>query len=205
MGLLSPSDLRQGVNGGTKVTLEQQLARLAELGLPLDEGVTVEDLLFSFDRPSYEQRPFDLVLFVLGIEIEREPWGRPVCPRAWNFDTECIAQPGDYVEIVERLCRVAGRPGLLGDVRDHVDLEGGEGWIEYGPQGSRRRVEVAVDEDWADLHALGCIMEEIEEEDRRFYYADNGQAVVLYSLEPRAAEELGRLAPTPLAPVRGAF
>lgn len=34
--------------------LEQQLEKLAELGLPLNDGVTVDDLLYSFDREDYE-------------------------------------------------------------------------------------------------------------------------------------------------------
>jgi len=55
--------------------LEEQLAKLADLGLKLDDGITVDDLLYSFGREDYEKRPFDLILFVLGIEVEREPWG----------------------------------------------------------------------------------------------------------------------------------
>lgn len=90
--------------------LEDQLATLADLGLALEPGVTIDDLLYSFDRGAYEKRPFDLVLFTLGVEVEREPWGRPFCRRVWNFDTECITGDGSYVSIAKRLCEVAGRP-----------------------------------------------------------------------------------------------
>jgi hypothetical protein len=38
--------------------LEDQLATLAALGLALEPGVTIDDLLYSFDRESYEKRPF---------------------------------------------------------------------------------------------------------------------------------------------------
>lgn len=65
------------------MTLEDQLAKLADLGLKLDDGVTIDDILHSFDRDDYEERPFDLILFILGIEVERAPWGRPVCSRVW--------------------------------------------------------------------------------------------------------------------------
>jgi hypothetical protein len=47
------------------VKLEQQLAKLAELGLKLNDGVTVDDLIYSWKREAYEERPFDLILFVL--------------------------------------------------------------------------------------------------------------------------------------------
>ena len=97
--------------------LEQQLAKLAELGLKLNDGVTVNDLIYSWKREAYEERPFDLILFVLGIEVERKPWGRPVCSHVWNFDTECIRATGDYAGIVKRLCGVAGDPDRLTERR----------------------------------------------------------------------------------------
>jgi len=39
------------------MTLEQQLATLAELGFKLNEGVTVDDLLYSWGREEYEKNP----------------------------------------------------------------------------------------------------------------------------------------------------
>ena len=53
------------------MTLEQQLEKLAEFGIKLDEGITIDDLLYSFNRQDYEKQPFDLLLFVLGIEVEQ--------------------------------------------------------------------------------------------------------------------------------------
>ena len=90
------------------MTLEEQLSVLAELGLKLNEGISVDDMLYSFGREDYESNPFEMVLFVLGIEVEREPWGRAMCNRAWNFDTECITSTGDYVQVLHNLCRVPG-------------------------------------------------------------------------------------------------
>ncbi len=72
------------------MTLEQQIATLAELGLHLNEGRTIDDLLDSLPRKDYEAQPFDLILFTYGIEVEREPWGRFFSSQVWNFDTECI-------------------------------------------------------------------------------------------------------------------
>jgi hypothetical protein len=73
------------------VTLEQQLEILVQLGFPLNDGVSDADLLHSWDRDEYETRPYDTLFLMLGSEIEREPWGRRVCDRVWNFDAECIA------------------------------------------------------------------------------------------------------------------
>ncbi|EOV0071993.1 hypothetical protein ACOIWC_004284, partial [Vibrio vulnificus] len=68
--------------------LEEQIEKLSDIGLLLNEGVTINDLLLSYSREEYESNPFDLILFVYGIEIEEEPWGRFVCDQAWNFDVE---------------------------------------------------------------------------------------------------------------------
>src|SRR5688572_17241880 len=102
--------------------LEHQVAALAELGLRLEAGLGIPELLHSFDRAKYEARPFELLLFMLGAEVEAEPWGRRFCNRVWNFDTECIVGTGAYVAIAKQLARVAGRPDALTGLRDHVDL-----------------------------------------------------------------------------------
>lgn len=173
--------------------LEQQLAKLAALGLKLDDGITVDDLLYSFDRKDYEERPFDLILFALGIEVEREPWDRSVCSRVWNFDTESIYATGDYVRIVKRLCQVAGQPDFLKDVSDFVDIDGGSAWLKYRVDRIERDWPVEVNDDWADTLALNHVMADIERDGSRFYFKDNGQAMVLFYLDSRTAAELNRL------------
>lgn len=55
--------------------LETQISRLAELGLPLATGRTVDDLLHSLPRDVFERRPYEVLLSVLGAEVEEEPWG----------------------------------------------------------------------------------------------------------------------------------
>ena len=119
--------------------LEGQLSKLAELGLPLAAGRTVDDLLYSWPRESYEQKPFDLLLFMLGSAVEAEPWGRWFCDRAWSFDTECVYGQGAYVSIARQLCRIAGWPDALADLRDHVDLDAAVAWIEYSVGDRRQR------------------------------------------------------------------
>jgi hypothetical protein len=175
------------------MTLEQQLAKLAELGLKLDDGITIDDILYSFDRKGYEEQPFDLILFVLGIEVERRPWGRSVCSRVWNFDTECITSTGDYVRIVKRLCQVAGDPDRLTNVSDFVDIDAGKAWLKYKVGGTERNWPVEVNDDWADALTLNYVMDDIERDGNRFYFKDNGQAMVLFYLDSKRASELNRL------------
>lgn len=175
------------------LSLEKQLDVIANLGLTLNEGVTVDDLLCSFDREDYESEPFDLILFVLGIEVEREPWGRSVCSRAWNLDMECIEGTGDYVQIVKRLCEVAGQPNLMTEIEDPVDLESGTAWLKYKIDGVAHNYTVRVNNDWADPDTIAKIMADIERDGFRFYAKDNGQASIWYYLDSDTAQKFNTL------------
>lgn len=183
------------------MTLEQQLAKLAELGLKLNDGITIDDLLYSFGREDYEERPFDLILFALGVEVEREPWERSFCSRVWNFDTECIYSTGDYVGIVKRLCQVAGQPDRLEHISDFVDIDAGKAWLKYKVDDTDRNWPVEVNDDWADTLTLNYVMEDIERDGCRFYFKDNGQAMVLFYLDCQTVAELNRLSNNALNPV----
>jgi hypothetical protein len=179
--------------------LEQQLSALRELGIALEPDVSIDDLLYSFDREAYEAKPFDALLFILGATVEREPWERPFCRRVWGFDTECIEQTGDYVAIAERLSELAGHPGALIDLRDHVDLDDGEAWIEYTIEGRRQRWDIEVDDDWADLMVVSYLMADLERDGWKFRKRDNGQAMVLYYLDEARFARLNQLAAEPLS------
>jgi hypothetical protein len=175
------------------MNLEQQLKTLAEIGFTLNDGINIDDLLYSFDRQSYEKKPFDLILFMLGTEVEHEPWGRPFCSTVWNFDTECIYATGDYVKIAKRLCQVASRPDCLQNVSDFVDLESRKAWLKYRANNVERSWTVEVNNDWVDQLAISYLMADIECDGRRFYFKDNGQSMVLYYLDSSAAGALNRL------------
>jgi hypothetical protein len=177
----------------TPVTLEEQLETLAELGLSLNDGVTVDDLLYSWDRQEYENQPYNTLLFMLGSEVEREPWGRNVCDRAWNFDVECIEDTGSYVRIVENLCRVAGMPDLISDVEDFVDIENETAWLKYTIDGQQRHFNIPVENDWADPETVSAVMRDIERDGKRFYGKDNGQASIWFYLDQTAADKLNAL------------
>ncbi len=177
----------------TPVTLEQQLETLAQFGLTLNDGVTVDDLLYSWDRREFESKPYDTLLFMLGSEVEREPWGRNVCDRAWNFDVECIEDIGSYVTIVENLSRVAGIADLVTDLEDFVDIENETAWLKYTIDGEKRHFNIPVDNDWADPDTVSAVMRDIERDGKRFYGKDNGQASIWFYLDQRTADKLNAL------------
>lgn len=174
--------------------LEAQIEKLAELGLPLNPGITVEDLLVSWPREEYEQAPFDTILFTYGIEVEEKPWGRFFCDRAWNFDAECICADGDYAAIVRQFHRISGRQKLLEELSDHVDLESGRARLQFTIEGTRRWFEPRVDNDWVDPEVAAAIMQDMRGEGYDFYGKDNGQATVWFYMTPGNASVLNTLA-----------
>ncbi len=173
--------------------LEQQLQILEEFGFTLEPGVTIDHILYSFNREDYEEEPFDLILFTLGIEIEKEPWGRRYSKRIWNFDTECIWQTGDYAKIAQNLSDVAGKPHALQGITDFVDLNGKTGWLSYKVGDVQRCWQVKIDDDWADPMVTNYVMSDLETSEGRFYGRDNGQASILCYLTKKDAERLNVL------------
>jgi hypothetical protein len=183
--------------------LEQQLDELAARDIRLDDGVTIDDLLISFDREAFDDPPFDLLLVVLGMTVEREPFETRICSRAWNFDTERIVGDGDYSDIVRQLLALAGRaPDYFTAIADSLEDDPENAWLEYRlPDGELVHYSVEVNSDWADTMALAHVMADIESDDQHFYSKENGQAMVLYYLADTAAEELNELSDNALARV----
>ena len=174
--------------------LELQIEKLAELGLPLNDGVEINDLLLSWTREEYEQEPFDLILFAYGMEIEKEPWGRFICDRAWNFDVECIEGNGDYVVIVEHFHRLTGKKKRLAELSDQVNLETEQASLRYSIDGQHREFEIRVDNDWVDPETAQAIMDDMRGEGYDYYGKDNGQATVWFYMTPDKARSLNALA-----------
>ena len=176
-----------------EVSIEEQIKILADLGLELNKSVSVEDLLYSWDREDYESKPFDTILFVYGSEIESEPWGRNICDRVWNFDVEFIEGNGSYTEIVNRFSLVAGVSEKISEVKDMVDFETGEAWVTYKLDGEARKYDIVIDNDWADPDAVAAIMGDMAKPGYEFYYIDNGQASLWFYLTETNARELKKL------------
>jgi xanthosine utilization system XapX-like protein len=181
--------------------LETQLAKLAELGLVLNAGIEIEDLLYSLDRSEPEAEPFLPLIGLLGIEVERAPWGRRICDRVWNFDTECIYATGDYVKIAQKLGLLTGTPDYLTELVDSVDFEANNAWLEYTIESRRQRWSIELNDDWADMMALSYVMENLQRDGKQFYSIDNGQAMILFYLDLEIANKLGDLCNEDLEPV----
>jgi predicted transcriptional regulator len=177
-------------------TLEQQIENLANAGLRLSAGVTIDDLLHSFPREEFESAPYTTLLFMFGVEIEREPWGRHFSDVAWDFDYERIDGPGSYVAIVNELARITGRAGIVSNVTDNVDMRAPTATVTCTIGGKRRTLEAQMENDWADPEAVQTIARDIEAavgDGRTYWAADNGQAVILFFISGETAAKVNAL------------
>ena len=180
------------------VPLEDQIVGLADGGLLMAPGRTIDELLLSWPREEYESDPYNLLLFMFGSEVEEAPWGRPFCERGWNFDMECLAEAGDYARAFTNIVRITGRPGLVTGLSDDFNPNAETATIRYMIDGSTRVLKAAVDNDWADPEAVGAFVRDIEAavgDDRRFWAADNGQASVLFFVTDTEAAKVNALRP----------
>ena len=175
-----------------RVSLEEQLAELEKCGVRLNEGISIDDLLYSFDREEYEENPYNTILYVVGFEVEREPWGRYFSDNAWDFDVECIEDNGDYERIVRNFARITGSTNRITDLEDSVDHEDAI-WLKYKIDGQERKFDIPIDNDWADADTVSEIMEDVEIDGKDFYAVDNGQATVWFYLDNSSAKRLMKL------------
>jgi len=173
--------------------LEDQIEKLKTLGISLNKDVTIDDILYSFERHEYENRPFDLILFVFGIEIEREPWNRYFSKDVWNFDMKSITSTGAYVSIINKFCELSGNPNALTNITDMIDSQSQKAWVKYDFGEIRRKWEIEFNDKWADMLVTSYILNDLETSENSFYYKDNGDAMIIIYLDRKSANELNTL------------
>ena len=180
-----------------RVPLEKQVADFAAADLTMLPGRTVEELLQVWPREEYETDPYQCLLFTYAIEVEAEPWGRWFTGKGWNWDTECISDPGSYVTVLRNIERLTGQEVFTELSDDAQYAESGTAHITYAiKDGEVRKVPVELNHDWADVMAVCEILPEIEQavgDNRRFWQGDNGQAILVYFITDETAAKVNAL------------
>jgi hypothetical protein len=162
------------VHRRSRITLEERLMLLEQVGVRLRSSITIEHLLLLDERDSYEGErddhaiaPFEHLLIVMGGEDseltyvmgdEAEHFVNEFNHRGhgylsddiWHFDTECIYDHGDYAEIATRMRDLAHGELPLEEIRDHVDVDQGIAWVAFRLAGQEYRWDAVVNDDWAD-------------------------------------------------------
>lgn len=174
----------------SRLSLEEQIQALAECGIVLRQGLTIDDLLASFNREQFVKDPFLLTLCVLGGTMEQPPY-KPISEDIWHLDTECIWDGGDYVTIAERMRDLAKGNLPIRDIKDHVDIQKQSAWLSFSLDEKKIQWEAIVNEDWIDPSILTRFAELLaaRESSRRFIYLDlGGQDCIIGCSSPEQLE-----------------
>ncbi|MBI1271216.1 hypothetical protein GC174_12355 [bacterium] len=129
--------------------LETQLENLSKFGIKLKQGLSVEDLLKSFDRDEYEANPYKLLLCVMGTSQEVEPYG-DFSDDVYHLDTECIENQGDYVKLAEKIIRLTGGELAVTELEDEIDHNDGKARLSFKIGEHKYDWEATVNDDWLD-------------------------------------------------------
>ena len=180
-----------------RVPLEQQIGEFAAAGLSMLPGRSIDELLHSWPREEYEKDPYQCLLFTYAIEVEAEPWGRWFTGKGWNWDTECITEPGSYVTVLREMERITGQDVFTTLSDDAAFGASGTAHITYAIRGGEvLKQAVKISHDWADVEAVFKILQDVEVaigDDRHFYTADNGQSIIVYFIPDEMAEAINKL------------
>jgi hypothetical protein len=157
----------------TRIPLEEQLATVASCGIRLKPEFTVETLLESFPREKYETSSYAGLLIRMGGELERKPWA-PLSNNVWHLDTDCIEDRGDYARIAERFRDLAQGELPIEKIRDRVDIENGDAWVEFELNGETIHWGARVNKHWIDPEIISnfCGLLAGLERPRRYTYFD---------------------------------
>jgi hypothetical protein len=147
-------------------------------------------------RDDFERKPYDLILFSLGSEIESEQ-GTLYLRRRVEFRSEWPTDRQLQAYHREGELRSVRFVGIIDDIRP--DATAGE--LRYTLNGQSQSLEVEVNNDWADGLTVAILMGEIADaigDGRRFWGADNGQANILFFLaDDRREAANNKLKPIP--------
>lgn len=167
------------------------LEQLEGLGIRMRPNISRDDLLHSLGGTMESAVDRVQLLCVVGSEVERGDFER-ISDDIWHFDAECIEDQGDYVRVVERFVILSKGALPLTDIRDHVDIEAGEAWLEFAIEGKKARWELKVSDDWVDPDLYSQLQRLVAPRaaGKRFFIAALGQDSLISFGDDQMKEDL---------------
>ncbi|MDI4645890.1 hypothetical protein [Cohnella hashimotonis] len=179
-----------------QISIEDQLANLAEIGITLKPNIDIGDILGRAFK-DYEKNPYIHLLMRMGGERERAatPIDLYSSNDVWCFDRECIEDHGDYVSPIRRIAEMVGAALSVTEIEDYVDIEAGEVWIAFNANGANRRYTIHANDDWLSLEILTIFSDLLAASgsSKRFFFSDIGNEVLVVLIEKHQYRPLNRL------------
>ena len=158
------------------VAVSSGLKQLAEIGVHIRQKIPVEEVLRSLGAGMESDVDCVSLLCVLGSEIKRADFER-VSDDIWHFDAECIEDHGAYVSILDRFVILSKGVLPITNVRDFVDVQEGQAWVEFSLDGKKEHWDLEVSDDWVDpnLYSRLQALAVARGAGKRFFIAGLGQ------------------------------
>lgn len=131
------------------VSLDHQLAKLAEFGVTFNEGIEPAIFLEEVSRDFFEEDPYLSLLICMGGEISKGDTFVDSSDHIWYFDTECIEDHGVYSEVIERLKKMTELD--IRNIKDCVDIDNGVVWVSFTFDNQQVKWDLQMDYDWLDV------------------------------------------------------
>ncbi|GMX65508.1 hypothetical protein Elgi_47790 [Paenibacillus elgii] len=164
----------------TNPTLEEQIHVLLGLGITFtdDSGTLINNLLVHYDRESYEENPFYLLITVIGADLldENENEIR-MSYDVWSFDAECIEDENIYTILLRHFVNLAKGELPLENIESNVDFDEQEVVISFDLDGHHYNWILEMNDDWASIDLfkkLGKLALK-RNGDKQFIYFNDGQ------------------------------
>ena len=100
------------------------------------QGAPAEAILCAMGDEQYDAKAHQVL-----------PW---LSEDVWHFDYEAIEDHGHYKSIVQKCVGLSGGELDINGIADFVDIENDVAWVEFTHRGMATKIELAVDNDWAD-------------------------------------------------------
>ena len=141
---------------GAMPPVEEQLTRLAMCGIRFARGACTADVFARATREQMEASPYEALLRALGGEgLGRA--AKPLTDQVFYLECDRVQDDGDYVHVLNQLARLAGEALPMTVLRDHVDVENEEVWVDVELDGLTHRLTATADDGWLDMTIVGEI------------------------------------------------
>jgi hypothetical protein len=167
----------------SSVSLEDQIQILKGHRISFREGIGINDLLISHDREKYEKKPFELILWALGGEVEKDPYPI-VSDDIWDCDYERIEDRGSYSSVISRLHALSGMILPISNIHDHVSLDEEKAWVEFSYEDKIIHWDAEFNDDWLDDKIILKFNGLLQKHDLSIYWADGGQVSLFICKTP---------------------
>ncbi len=131
------------------MSIYAQLDQLARCGIEPAPDVGVPELLSRHPEHQYETDPFRLLLTALGEESTIPPHA-PLSENVWHLRVGCIAGPGDYTQIAQRMSLLAQGAFPISDMSEEFDWAAGVAWLRFRLGDEQFDWPARIREHWID-------------------------------------------------------